>query len=168
MIDEIDQDIILELRRDGRRSCAGVAKGAGISESAARQRIRQLLGSGVVRVVAVADPHRFGLARRARIGICCTGDTTKLADRLAGLSAVSHVVLTAGSFDVVIEVDCVDDDALLDLISNELRVLPGVLSTETMVCLKVFKNHGRGVHADAGGTDVVVTRAPLQPPLRRS
>lgn len=142
MIDEIDLEIILELRRDGRRSYAGIAKDVGISESAARQRIQNLMRSGAVTVLAMADPHRFGLARRARIGIRCTGDVTKLAGQLADNCAVSQVVLTAGSFDIVIEVDCVDDDALLEFINNELRVLPVVLSTETMVCMKVFKHHG--------------------------
>ncbi|MFN3002398.1 hypothetical protein [Mycolicibacterium wolinskyi] len=44
-----------------------------------------------------------------------------------------------------------DDDALLQLISSELRVLPGVLLTETMVCMKVLKHRGawRGHGKDA-------------------
>jgi Lrp/AsnC ligand binding domain len=75
-----------------------------------------------------------------------------LADQLVRLPAVSHVVLTAGSFDAVIEVACANDDALLDLADHELRVLPGVLSIEIVVLLKVLKQHGRRVpaHSDAG------------------
>lgn len=77
------------------------------------------------------------------MGIRCTGDTTRLADQLAHLPAVSKVILTAGSFDAVIEVACADDDALLDLADQELRVLPGVLSIEIMVLLRVLKQNGR-------------------------
>ncbi|MFN3002397.1 winged helix-turn-helix transcriptional regulator [Mycolicibacterium wolinskyi] len=66
MINEIDLDIISELRRDGRRSCAGIAKGVGISESAARQRIRNLERSGAVRVFAWLI--RIGLEWRAGPG----------------------------------------------------------------------------------------------------
>lgn len=97
-------------------------------------------------------------AIRAKIGIRCAGDTAKLANRLAHLSDISRVVLTTGSFDVVIDVVCADDETLLDLVNNELRVLPGVLSTETMVYLKVYPHYGYGACPVPDRTDVVVTQ----------
>jgi Lrp/AsnC family transcriptional regulator for asnA, asnC and gidA len=51
------------------------------------------------------------------------------------------VVTTAGSFDILAEVVCEDDDHLLDLLTNQIRVLPGVRSTETFVYLKLNKQH---------------------------
>ena len=38
---------------------------------------------------------------------------------------VSYVVTTAGSFDLLAEVVCEDDDQLLDLLSRRIRTLPG-------------------------------------------
>jgi len=48
------------------------------------------------------------------------------------------VVITAGSFDLLIEVVCEDDDQLLEIL-GEVRSLPGVTMTETFVYLKLCK-----------------------------
>lgn len=154
MIDDVDLHLIKELQHDGRRSSARIAKDIGIAESTVRHRIRQILSSGAIRIAVMTDPRSLGLARQARIGIRCTGDTTMLADQLARLPAVSRVVLTAGSFDAVVDVACVDDEALLDLADHELRALPGVLSIEIMVLLKVLKQNGRRVPAHTNVGDV--------------
>jgi Lrp/AsnC family transcriptional regulator, regulator for asnA, asnC and gidA len=48
-------------------------------------------------------------------------------------------VVTAGSFDLLVEVVCEDDDHLLDLLTRRIRAVPGVRSTETFVYLKLRK-----------------------------
>ena len=73
------------------------------------------------------------------IGIKCTGDSYELADELATQDAVDYVVLTAGSFDIVVEVVCEDDEHLLQILNKQIRTLPGVTSTETLVYLKLVK-----------------------------
>jgi Lrp/AsnC family transcriptional regulator for asnA, asnC and gidA len=55
------------------------------------------------------------------------------------VESVDYVVLTAGSFDAIVEVVCEDDDDLLDLLNTQIRALPGVISTETLVYLKLVK-----------------------------
>jgi Lrp/AsnC family transcriptional regulator for asnA, asnC and gidA len=62
-----------------------------------------------------------------------------VADRLAEIDEVDYVVLTAGSFDILLEVVCEDDDHLLRLLSERIRSLPGVRDTETFVYLKLAK-----------------------------
>ncbi len=47
--------------------------------------------------------------------------------------------MTAGSFDVIVEVVCESDDHLLELLSTRIRSIPGVRSTETFVYLKLQK-----------------------------
>ena len=49
------------------------------------------------------------------------------------------MVATAGSFDLLVEVVCEDDEHLLTLLSTKIRGLPGVRSTETFVYLKLCK-----------------------------
>src|SRR5690348_7298484 len=112
-LDELSKQIIEQLQDDGRRSYAGIGKAIGLSEAAVRQRVQRLIDTGVMQIVAVTDPMQLGFARQAQIGIRCTGDAVKLADKLAALSSVDYVVLTAGSFDVIVEVVCEDDDDLL-------------------------------------------------------
>jgi Lrp/AsnC family transcriptional regulator for asnA, asnC and gidA len=111
----------------------------GLSEAAVRQRVQRLLDAGVMQIVAVTDPLQVGFSRQAMIGIRVEGDMNVVADRLADFSEVDYVVVTAGSFDLLVEVVCEDDDHLLDLLAARIRTLPGVRSTETFVYLKLRK-----------------------------
>lgn len=138
-LDEMSKAIIEKLQSDGRRSYAAIGKSVGLSEAAVRQRVARLIDSGVMQIVAVTDPMQMGFARQAMIGIRCQGDATKVAERLAALDSVDYVVLTAGTYDAIAEVVCADDSELLDLLNTEIRAVPGVTSTETLVYLKLVK-----------------------------
>jgi Lrp/AsnC family transcriptional regulator for asnA, asnC and gidA len=138
-LDDVSKAIIEQLQTDGRRSYAEIGKAVGLSEAAVRQRVQKLTDSGVMQVVAVTDPMQLGFYRQAMIGIRVTGDTTSVAERLGRLSAVDYVVLTAGSFDILAEIVCENDEDLIDLLNKEIRGIPGVLSTETFVYLKLHK-----------------------------
>jgi Lrp/AsnC family transcriptional regulator for asnA, asnC and gidA len=138
-LDEISQAIISELQQDGRRPYAAIGKAVGLSETAVRQRVQRLVETGVVQIVAVTDPHRVGLTRQAMIGIRAEGDLQKVADALAAMTEVVYVVITAGTFDILAEVLCENDDQLLGILNDRIRTLPGVIGTETFVYLKVRK-----------------------------
>lgn len=92
-----------------------------------------------MQVVAVTDPMQLGFYRQAMIGIRCSGDTRTIADQLGAIRAVDYVVLTAGSFDIMVEVVCESDDDLITLLNSQIRSLEGVVSTETFVYLKLKK-----------------------------
>ncbi|MFD6198504.1 Lrp/AsnC family transcriptional regulator [Mycobacteriaceae bacterium NPDC060252] len=138
-LDDASKAIVEELQQDGRRPYATIGKSVGLSEAAVRQRVQRMIDAGVMQIVAVTDPMQLGFARQAMIGIKCSGDTTEVADRLAELDAVDYVVLTAGTFDAIVEVVCEDDDDLLVLLNKQIRAVPGVTSTETLVYLKLVK-----------------------------
>jgi len=138
-LDEVSKKIIEQLQVDGRRSYAEIGKAVGLSEAAVRQRVQKLTEAGVMQVVAVTDPMQLGFYRQAMIGIRASGDTRVLADTLAAIPAVDYVVLTAGSFDILAEVVCEDDDELIALLNSQIRSLEGVNSTETFVYLKLHK-----------------------------
>lgn len=140
-LDDVSKAIIEQLQEDGRQSYATIAKHVGLSEAAVRQRVQRLLDSGVMQIVAVTDPLQVGFRRQAMIGIRVDGDLTSVADSLSGMREVDYVVTTAGSFDLLAEVVCEDDDQLLELLTKRIRVLPGVQSTETFVYLKLNKQH---------------------------
>ena len=139
LLDETSKRIIEQLQEDGRRAYATIGKAVGLSEAAVRQRVQRVLDNGVMQIVAVTDPLQVGFARQAMIGLKVSGDMVEVADRLAELPEVEYVVVTAGSFDVIVEVVCEDDDHLLELLTQKIRALPGVESTETFVYLKLRK-----------------------------
>ena len=137
-LDDVSKAIIEQLQGDGRRSYAEIGKAVGLSEAAVRQRVQKLTDSGVMQVVAVTDPMQLGFYRQAMIGIRVSGDTTTVAEKLGRLPAVDYVVLTAGSFDILAEVVCENDEDL-ELLNKQIRGIEGVQSTETFVYLKLLK-----------------------------
>jgi Lrp/AsnC family transcriptional regulator for asnA, asnC and gidA len=139
LLDDINKRIIEQLQQDGRRSYAAIAKAIGLSEAAARQRVQRLLDAGVMQIVAVTDPVQVGFTRQAMLGIRTTGDLREVADTIAALPEVDYVVVTAGSFDILAEIVCEDDDHLLQIVNEGIRSVPGVASTETFVYLKLTK-----------------------------
>jgi Lrp/AsnC family transcriptional regulator for asnA, asnC and gidA len=138
-IDDVSKSIIEQLQSDGRRSYAEIGKAVGLSEAAVRQRVQKLTDAGVMQIVAVTDPMQLGFYRQAMIGIRVSGDTRAVADKLAAMPSVDYVVLTAGTFDILAEVVCENDNDLITMLNSDIRTLDGVLSTETFVYLKLHK-----------------------------
>ena len=138
-VDDVGKRLIEELQQDGRRSYAALAKTVGLSEAAVRQRVQRMVDTGLMQVVAVTDPLQVGFRRQAMIGLRVEGDLVKVADQLAEIDEVDYVVITAGSFDILLELVCEDDDHLLRILSERIRALPGIRDTETFVYLKLAK-----------------------------
>ena len=138
-LDAISKGIIEQLQADGRRPYATIGKAVGLSEAAVRQRVQRLLEHGVMQIVAVTDPLQVGFARQAMIGVRCEGDVEEVAEIIAEMPEVDYVVITAGGFDMLVEVVCEDDDHLLELVSKRIRSVPSVRSTESFVYLKLRK-----------------------------
>jgi Lrp/AsnC family transcriptional regulator for asnA, asnC and gidA len=128
-LDDVSKAIIEQLQQDGRRAYAAIGKVVGLSEAAVRQRVQRLLEQGAMQIVAVTDPLELGFARQAMVGIKAEGE----------MDEIDYVVITAGSFDLLVEVVCESDDHLLEILSNRIRAIPGVKGTETFVYLKLRK-----------------------------
>ena len=141
ILDEVAKSIIQQLQIDGRRSYAEIGKAIGLSEPAVRQRVQKLTDSGIMQVVAVTDPLQMGFNRQAMIGIRTNGDSRSLVDLLTEMPEVDYVVLTAGSFDILVEVVSENDEDLIDILNSKIRSLPGVTSTETFVYLRLHKQN---------------------------
>ena len=138
-LDDVSKAIIEQLQQDGRRPYATIGKAVGLSEAAVRQRVAKLQETGVMQIVAVTDPMQVGFNREAMMGIEVDGDIEAVADLIAVMPEVNYLVITAGSFDILLEVVCEDDEALLEVINRKIRALPGVRSTETFMYLKLRK-----------------------------
>ncbi len=138
-LDDINKAIISQLQEDGRRSYAAMASSVGLSEAAVRQRVQRLIEAGIMQIVAVTDPLQLGFDRQAMIGIKVRGPIEPVADQLAALPEIDYVVITAGSYDVLVEAVCESDEHLLEVLSSKIRQLDGVSSTETFVYLKLRK-----------------------------
>lgn len=138
VLDDLSKQIIEQLQQDGRRSYAAIGKAVGLSEAAVRQRVQRLIDVGAMQIVAVTDPLTLGFLRQTMVGIRCGGDLEQVAGRLAGMEEIDYVVITAGSFDLLVEVVCENDEQLLEILGR-VRSIPSVTATETFVYLKLCK-----------------------------
>jgi Lrp/AsnC family transcriptional regulator for asnA, asnC and gidA len=138
-LDRVDREIISLLQRDGRRAYGAIAEEVGLSEAAVRRRVQRLRDAGVMQIVAITDPLQLGFGREALVGIRVHGDVRLVADKIAAIDEANYVVMTAGSFDIIAELIAVDDDALVHLLNDSIRSIPGVTEVETFLYLKLSK-----------------------------
>jgi len=138
VLDPIDRAIIEQLQRDGRAPYTRLGAAVGLSEAAARHRVQRLIDAGVMQIVAVTNPLSIGYRRMAMIGVRTEGPSDGIAESLQKMPDIDYLVVTAGSFDLMCEVVVGDDSDLLDL-TNRIRRVAGVVSTETFIYLDLVK-----------------------------
>jgi Lrp/AsnC family transcriptional regulator for asnA, asnC and gidA len=137
-VDDLDRQIIEALQDKGRASFREIAAALGVSEATIRSRYQRLCASDVLQVVGVTNPLSLGFDAIAMLGVKVSGSPVDAAAEIAEWDEATYVVLTAGQFDLLVEVVCTDRDHLLDVIGR-IRSLPGVLTTESFVYLKLVK-----------------------------
>ncbi len=136
-VDELDRRIIEALQANGRESFRAIAARVGVSEATVRARYARLTAEGIVQVVAITNPLGLGYDQ-ALVGVKTSGPPSAVADEIAQWPEADYVIVTAGRFDVVVEVVATDRLHLLDL-TNRMRSLPDVVSTETFFYLEMWK-----------------------------
>ena len=144
-LDEIDKKIIAALQVDGRMSFSELAPMVNLSDAATRQRVNRLIDRRVISIVAVTDALALGFGFQAMLGVGVTGDPTEITSALEKIPEIRYLVITAGRYDILVEVVCVDAEHLLHL-STQIRSLPGVGTVETLTYLRLVKqNYAWGV-----------------------
>jgi Lrp/AsnC family transcriptional regulator for asnA, asnC and gidA len=136
-VDELDRRIIEALQTNGRESFRRIAARLGVSEATVRARYARLTGEGILQVVAVTNPLGLGFDQ-ALVGVKTSGAPDAIADEIARWPEADYVVVVAGQFDIVVEVVATSRRELLDL-TNRMRALDGVVSTETFFYLEMWK-----------------------------
>ncbi|MHB8470372.1 MAG: Lrp/AsnC family transcriptional regulator [Gaiellaceae bacterium] len=136
-VDELDRGIIEALQENGRESFRRIATRLGVSEATVRARYARLTSEGILQVVAVTNPLGLGF-EQALIGVKTSGPPAEVADEIARWPEADYVVVTAGRFDLVVEVVASDRHELLEL-TNRMRALDAVVSTETLPYLEMWK-----------------------------
>jgi Lrp/AsnC family transcriptional regulator for asnA, asnC and gidA len=153
-IDALDQSIVRALQRNGREPFRRIAAAVGVSEATVRARYSRLCRDNILQVTGVTNPLGLGFEAQAMVGIRTAGAPEPAADEIARWDEAGYVVVTAGQFDVLVELVCTDRRHLLDL-TNRIREIDGVVSTETFLYLELWKQlYDWGTPMDADGEDL--------------
>ena len=139
-VSALDKRIIEHLQADGRRPFTQIAADLGVSEAAVRARTNRLIERGILQVVGVTDPLKLGFQQWAMIGVKCeAARLIEVAEEIAAFPETDYVVVTAGTYDILVECVAEDNEALLRFLSEKLRKISGVRETETFVYLRLMK-----------------------------
>lgn len=144
-LDQLDRAIVEALQADGRAAFREIARGLNVAEGTVRNRYERLSDAGVLDVVGVTNPLALGFDAMAMVGVKTAGRPQAVAELVSELEEVSYVVIVAGQFDLLVEVVCRDHPHLLDM-TEQLRAIDGVVTTDTFVYLKLAKQsfeHGQ-------------------------
>jgi Lrp/AsnC family transcriptional regulator for asnA, asnC and gidA len=137
-LDHVDRGIIEALQRNGREPFRRIAASLGVSEATVRARYARLCDQSILQVTGVTNPLGLGFEAQAMVGVRTTGPPEVVADEIARWDEADYVVVTAGRFDVLVEVVCADRHGLLE-VTNRIRRLPDVVSTESFLYLELWK-----------------------------
>jgi len=139
-LDEFDHQILAALKEDGRMPFAEIARRLDVSPGMIRERYRRLVESGILQVVAVTAPPQMGFQMMTLIGIKVDGRRLReIAQEIACFDEVVYLVICTGSYDLLAEVVCRNNDEFLQFLTQRLRSVVGIRDTETFVYLDIAK-----------------------------
>lgn len=140
-LDPLDCRMIGLLQRDGRMSNTAMAQALGISEYTVRTRLKRILESGIIRIVAVANPIDLGFEISGNLKIRIDiKNTSQVIDRLMQIDELTWVALTTGGTDIDVDFAVRSMKELQELIFNKISKIEGVLSTETSLMVDLIKD----------------------------
>jgi Lrp/AsnC family transcriptional regulator, regulator for asnA, asnC and gidA len=137
-LDRIDQRLIEALQKNGREPFRRIAAEVGVSDATIRARYQRLCEDNILQVTGVTNPLGLGFDAQAMVGIRTSGSPEPVAEEIAQWDEADYVVVTAGQFDVLVELICADRRQLLDA-TNRMRAIDGVVSTESFLYLELWK-----------------------------
>ena len=138
--DPLDCKMIRLLQKDGRMSNTAMAQVLGISEYTVRTRLKRILDSGIIRIVAVGNPIDLGFEVCGNLKIRIDlKETENVIEELAKIDELIWIALTTGGTDIDVDFAVRSMKALQNLIFNKISKIKGVLSTETSLMVDLIK-----------------------------
>ena len=140
--DDLNQEIIKLLQEDGRMPYKDVARALDVSEGTIRNRVQSMKQSGLLKIVALADPMVVKYKADAMIGIKVASPATprQVAERLAKFSEVVYVIWVSGRYDLLIEVVCETSESFQDFLEAQCFESNDIDQIEVMSGIEMFKN----------------------------
>ena len=137
-IDNLDRKILSILSKNARIPFKDVAAECGVSRAAIHQRVQHLIQGGVIVGSGFeVNPKSVGYSTCTYVGLNLErGSMYKDVVKL--LLVIPEIVVcdyTRGPYPMLLKVYACDNEQLMDLLNNKMQMIPGVVSTETLISL---------------------------------
>jgi Lrp/AsnC family transcriptional regulator, regulator for asnA, asnC and gidA len=141
-LDQLDKEIIDLLTKDGRMSCAEIARAIGtVSERSVRYRLEKLIEENVIRINATPVPQALGYSIVADVFIEVeSGQVLEIARKIASYENVSYVACSTGESDISIQIIAQNNRELYEFVTEVLGKIPGVRKTTTSMVPFIVKD----------------------------
>jgi DNA-binding Lrp family transcriptional regulator len=137
-IDETDEKIIRILQADSRKAFVDIANEIGLSESAVRRRVKNLVDSGVIKRFTIELGASDKTSAITLISVSSTADTSAVSQRLLKLGSVEVIYEITGQYDIaaIIAAPAIGE---INKCIDDIRKIEGVSDTNTVIILKTMK-----------------------------
>jgi len=136
-LDKIDEKIINILRTDSRKAFVEIAQEIGLSESAVRRRVKNLVDNGTIKKFTIEMGVSNKTSAITLISVSPSTDTSKVSERLKSLKGVDIVYEITGQYDIVAIVSA-PTIAEINKCIDDVRRIDGVDDTNTVIILKTI------------------------------
>ena len=137
-IDNLDKKILSILSKNARIPFKDVAAECGVSRAAIHQRVQHLINGGVITGSGFdVNPKSIGYSTCTYVGLNLErGSMYKyVVKQLKEIPEIVECHFTTGSYTMLLKVYARDNEQLMDLLNNKMQMIPGVVSTETLISL---------------------------------
>lgn len=136
--DEQDRKIIEILRADSRRAFVDIGKEIGLSESAIRRRIKNLMDKGIIDRFTIQVKSEDKTSAITLLSINSSSDTSFVTSKLLELQGVKIVYEITGQYDIAAIISA---ESIIHINSciDEIRKISGVSDSNTVIILNTLR-----------------------------
>ena len=135
--DKIDEQILEFLQKDSRESFVEIGKKLKMSESAIRRRVKNMVDNGIIEKFTVQVGEANSTSAIVLISVDSSVDTAKVSTKLTKLSDVKTIYEITGQYDISVIIRAQNITEINKCI-DDLRKIPGVIDTNTVIILKTI------------------------------
>lgn len=137
-VDDLDRKILSIISTNARLPFKDVADACGVSRAAVHQHVERMIKRGVITgsqyTMNVRD---LGYSTTTFIGIRLE-KASLYKEIIPHLEVIPEIVechYTTGPYNMLIKLYARDNDHIMSLLSDNIQAIPGIASTETLICL---------------------------------
>ena len=137
-VDETDEKLIRILQADSRRAFVDIANEIGLSESAVRRRVKNLVDRTIIKRFTIELGASDKTSAITLISVASAADTSAVSNQLMNLNGVKVVYEITGQYDIaaIIAAPAITD---INKCIDDIRKIEGVSDTDTVIILKTMR-----------------------------
>jgi Lrp/AsnC family transcriptional regulator, regulator for asnA, asnC and gidA len=137
-IDSFDEKIIKILHNDSRKPFVEIANTIGLSESAVRRRVKNLIDNNIIKKFTIEINNSEKTSAITLISVASSSDTSTVTSKLLNLEGVDVIYEITGQYDIaaIISAPAISE---INSYIDEVRKIEGVSDTNTVIIPKTLK-----------------------------